>query len=210
MEKDLMSSEISKLTEALAKAKVNFGPIVKNKTVKTPSFSYDYADLPSIEEAINKPLMEQGLAVLQPITIIGEQRVLITILSHISGQWMKGIMPLSPYNGKMQESGKEITYLRRYALCSMLCITAEDDTDGNPIVGHDKSSHYDSKTSVKLSKEQLDTIKVLTKDHPDVREETLKTLGKSMFREIEASKFPAILSMMETKIKQKGVVHAAG
>ena len=163
--------DISKLTEAVAKAKTNFGPIIKNKTVKTPTFSYDYADLSSIEEAIQHALMEQGLTVYQPLTMIEGQRALLTILAHISGQWIRGIMLLSPYNGKIQDAGKEITYMRRYALCSMLCITAEDDIDGN-----EETERYISEKKRMLSEkkspltsQQAQTLQNLVKDHPDIQ-----------------------------------------
>lgn len=140
MNNEFMSQDISKLSESLSKAKAAFGPILKNKTVKTKSFSYDYADLSSIEDTIKIPMMENGLVIMQPMIMVGAQRVLVTILSHVSGQWIKGEIPLSSNTIEMQTMGKEITYLRRYSLCSILGITPEDDTDGNEEAGKDKIS----------------------------------------------------------------------
>jgi len=203
---EIMTQDIAKLTEALAKAKSSFGPIIKNKTVKTTSFSYDYADLASIEEAIRKPLMENGLTIFQPITMVGEQRILITLLSHISGQWIKGEMPLSNYNGKVQDFGKEITYLRRYAMCSLLGITAEEDTDGNVVVGQDKRADQNVKFTAEkarpttLTKEQADTIADLVKEHPALKEEILQISGKALLKDIEASKYQSVINYINKHI----------
>ena len=102
--KNLMSPEISNLTDALAKAKASFGSIYKNKTVRAGQYTFSYADLSSIEEAIREPLMENGLTIMQPIAVDEKQLMLVTILAHSSGQWIKGSIPLSPYNSKAHGS----------------------------------------------------------------------------------------------------------
>jgi len=56
--------------------------------------------------------------------------MLITRLMHSSGQWVEGCLPLGNH-AKHQDFGIELSYKRRYALCSILGIMAEDDVDGH-------------------------------------------------------------------------------
>jgi hypothetical protein len=60
--------------------------------------------------------------------------VLVTLLTHTSGEWIKSEFPIkaqpSGKTNEMQALGSGITYLRRYAICSMLGIAQEDD-DGS-------------------------------------------------------------------------------
>lgn len=178
---EMMTQDIGKLTEALAKAKANFGPIIKNKTVSAGAFKYDYADLASIEEAITRPLCEQGLTIMQPLTNIeGNQRALITMLVHTSGQWIKSIIPLSQYNGKVQDAGKEITYLRRYSLSSLLGISAEDDTDGATNTVEDKKLKEAPK-KFKLNKEELENLDDLIGDDKERRKNILAYINADSF-----------------------------
>lgn len=189
----IMSDDISKLTEALAKAKANFGPIFKNKKVNAISYSFEYADLASIEEAIRQPLMENGLTIMQPITLVEKERMLVTILSHSSGQWVRGIIPLSPHNGKLQDAGKEITYLRRYALSALLGISAEDDTDGgnDPIedIKVNKSTgevapKEEPEKPFKASPDQLRHIYALIGDDDEFKAQLLEMTKSKSFEEI--------------------------
>lgn len=130
----MQSAEIDKLAAALAKAQGAFQPIKKDKTASIrstngASYSYSYADLASVIDAIRKPLADNGLAYVQPI-IHGEGGMhLETRLLHASGQWIGSTYPL-PSGGRAQEMGSAQTYARRYALCALVGIVAEDDDDG--------------------------------------------------------------------------------
>lgn len=127
---EMMSQDIAKLAEALAKARVEFRTISKNQTVETNAYTFKYADLAEVQAAVMPALSKNGLSILQPILTCEGKRCLVTILSHSSGQWIKGCMEM-PNSAKMQDIGKDITYLMRYALCSMLCVASEDDVDAN-------------------------------------------------------------------------------
>lgn len=125
------SEQINELASALSKMQGLVGSVTKNKTVKIPtkngnSFSYTYADLAGIWEAIRKPLSESGLCITQTFC----DKTLVTLLMHSSGQWIKSSLPLSRMGSTPQELGSEITYLKRYALSSILGISADEDDDG--------------------------------------------------------------------------------
>jgi hypothetical protein len=97
----------------------------------TQGYGYTYADLPKIFEVINPLLKLHGLGFTQLIN--GTD--LITILFHVeSGETIesKTQIPQGVQLRGMNEFqvlGSAITYLRRYALSSILGIVSDKDTD---------------------------------------------------------------------------------
>ena len=99
----------------------------------TQGYGYTYADLPKILEVINPILKKHGLGFTQLIN--GTQ--IATCLFHIEsaesieskidipqGVILKGM-------NEFQVLGSAITYLRRYALSSMLGLVTDKDTDAS-------------------------------------------------------------------------------
>ena len=99
----------------------------------TQGYGYTYADLPKILEVINPLLKKHGLGFTQLIN--GTQ--IATCLFHIEsaesieskidipqGVILKGM-------NEFQVLGSAITYLRRYALSSMLGLVTDKDTDAS-------------------------------------------------------------------------------
>lgn len=127
------SETLGELATALAKAQVEFPAVHKTRTarIKTDKgeYSYVYADLSDVLDAIRKPLADNGLTITQPIVLEQGATVLVSRLLHASGQWIESTYPLPNYS-RPQEMGSAITYARRYTLCALLGITAEDDDDG--------------------------------------------------------------------------------
>lgn len=126
----------SNLAVALVKAQADFGTVKRDKkvTVKTKtggSYSFAYAPLESILEAVRKPLADNGLVVVQMLDDGG----LTTLLLHESGERLGGTVGL-PATDDIQGFGSAITYLRRYAIQALLGIAAEEDDDGNRASGH--------------------------------------------------------------------------
>jgi hypothetical protein len=115
--------------KALASFQQEVKPIHKN----TNGFNYKYADLSKIFEVINPLLKKHGLGFTQPLN--GTQ--LKTVLFHIeSGEHIESLIDI-PQNVKLnkmndfQVLGSAITYLRRYALSSMLGLITDDDLDAS-------------------------------------------------------------------------------
>lgn len=131
----MQSEQIDKIAAALAKAQGAFASIKKDKTASIrsnngASYSYSYADLASVIDAIRKPLAENGIAYIQAIQTVDSGMYLDTRLIHSSGQWISSTYPL-PAGGRAQEMGSAQTYARRYALCALVGVVAEDDDDGD-------------------------------------------------------------------------------
>jgi hypothetical protein len=122
----MQSEAINELAGALAKAQGEFPPIIKAKSAQiTATRVYHYADLADILAVVRPVLSKHGLAIVQA----PEGAIMETAILHSSGQWKSSAYPLTRRD-KPQEMGSEITYARRYALCSMLGLAGEDDDDG--------------------------------------------------------------------------------
>jgi len=126
---------LAELAKALAAAQGEFGQIKKDKTAKVRmktggEYSYSYADLASVRDAVTPALSKHGLAVVHTFRPNGGQvQYLETSLIHTSGASITSSYPI-PAIGAHQEIGSAITYARRYSLCAILGVVAEDDDDG--------------------------------------------------------------------------------
>lgn len=102
-------------------------PLIK-KDASNPFFKSKYAPLDSILPIVLPLLKECGLVVSQ----IPNETTLKTIIAHIeSGEVLEGNADLILDKQNPQGHGSAITYMRRYALVSMLGLNTEEDDDGN-------------------------------------------------------------------------------
>ena len=123
------SSSIANIAAALVKAQAQFKVCIKDSN--NPFFKSKYADLSTCMEAVKESLVENGLAILQLPADNDRGIVLLeTVLLHVSGEWISSLLPMPTAKSDPQAFGAAITYARRFALCSILGLTPEDD-DGN-------------------------------------------------------------------------------
>lgn len=92
-------------------------------------YGYKYCDLPSLMEAISPLLSDLGLCLTHTTELIDGNLYLRTSLLHKSGEMLQAITPLIIAKKDMQGAGASITYARRYGICSLLNIVADDDPD---------------------------------------------------------------------------------
>ena len=130
------------LIAALAKAQSVISSPPRNREVKVRTksggtYSFRYATLDHIIEAIRKPLTENGLWFTQVLeSDEGGKYRLITRLLHESGESIESRTPLLVENTGSQGFGSALTYMRRYALTALLGIAADEDDDANATEGH--------------------------------------------------------------------------
>lgn len=128
-----MSESIKNISEALVSAQAEMPPVKFNKV--NPFLKNKYADLGAIIETAQPVLAKHGLAVSQLCATTGDSVGVETMLVHKSGEWIASRMeiPLGEEKGKStaQVAGSIVTYIRRYALASMLGMYADEDGDGN-------------------------------------------------------------------------------
>lgn len=116
---------MQELLKALVKAKAEFKPIPKDKQGPRNRYSSLDAVLGAVEPAIHK----NGLAIVQATKHDGERFYLETTLFHTSGESLTSTYPLLD-GADSQKIGSSITYARRYSLCALLSVVADEDDDG--------------------------------------------------------------------------------
>ena len=123
------------LLKSLAKAQLGFQVIPKGRTARVRmktggEYTYQYADLSDVISATRKPLNENGLLISHSID---PHNVLITTLSHIESGEQTFCSIQLPNESDPQSLGSYITYYRRYAICCLLGVVAEEDTDAQEV-----------------------------------------------------------------------------
>lgn len=146
-----MTNELNEIGKALAKFHKDVPSIMTNKEVAYAGTKFKYANLCGILDIIRKPLAESGLSIVQ----LFQGGELITTLLHESGQSISstiglGITPTVDH----KKLGAAISYMRRYALVSILNLAADEDEAEEP------SDSVPITPAIK----QADPVKVLTGD----------------------------------------------
>ena len=124
------SEHIEKLSAALVKAQAEFVTLPKNKQ----GYGYKYTDLDTVITYIRPILAKNGLGFLQILTHGESGRTgIVTRIFSCDGEYIEDVVPLPDVamakTNAAQNMGAAITYMRRYALCSMLGISSDEDTD---------------------------------------------------------------------------------
>lgn len=122
------SEDIKDIAAALSKAQGEIQNVVKD--AKNPHYKSEYASLDAVTDTVRPIFSKHGLAVVQIPSFADGIVTVDTMLTHTSGQWIKGY-PAAPL-GKpdAQGVGSATTYLRRYSLAGIAAIAQTDD-DGN-------------------------------------------------------------------------------
>ena len=124
----MFSENINELAAALSKAQSQMS--FASKDSKNPHFGSKYADLSAVWASIREPLTSNGLSVVQTIEASDNKIFLVSMLMHVSGQWISSRMPVKTDKDTCQGMGSGITYARRYSLAALVgCV--QDDDDGN-------------------------------------------------------------------------------
>jgi hypothetical protein len=126
--------------EAFSAAQTEFPPIGKGKsaTIETRgggSYSYSYADLPTIIELVTPVLQKHGLSVGQSAVSLESGQIGVeTRVYHTAGH-VETFGPLFlPGGNDARSAGSAVTYARRYSLCAALGIAPDDDDDAHAAV----------------------------------------------------------------------------
>jgi ERF superfamily len=120
------------ILKVLILAKQEFKHIPKNSY--NPYHKSKYANLDAVLGAISEALNKYDLCLLQPTEVRAEQTILKTVIYHVESGEQIACELLLPQNADPQKTGSAITYYRRYALCSLLGIIADEDDDGNATI----------------------------------------------------------------------------
>jgi hypothetical protein len=122
----MQSDQIDQLATALAVAQGKITGALKDSA--NPFFKSKYADLASVWDACREALSANGLCVIQTTESVTEGQItVVTTLAHKSGQWIKGVLSMTPKDSGAQAAGSCLTYARRYALAAIVGVAQVDD-----------------------------------------------------------------------------------
>jgi hypothetical protein len=122
------SPETDEIVTALQQALAEMPDVTRDSYVKAGAMQYKFATLGAVLSAVRPVLAKHGLSIMQ--TPVAQGEVESTIL-HSSGQWLTTApLVVIPNNHSPQGQGSAISFARRYALLSVLCLATEDD-DGS-------------------------------------------------------------------------------
>ncbi len=178
------SNQIGDLMVALAKAQGSIGEIPRNRTVKVKTrsgdeYTFKYATLSAIIEAIRVPLSTNGLAYTQILSHDANAGFFyLTTTLHCGDQFIASKVPLINPDGGNQQLGSSLTYMKRYTLAALLGISADEDDDGNIAEGNDvrttepKPPAPDPVTAVKKAQQENVAFTALKIDVPMLPDES--------------------------------------
>jgi hypothetical protein len=131
-----MTDTTPALNAALAKVQAQLPKLERDRTVtvepkdpKKPPYSYSYATLANVTDAILPLLAKHGLAFTAfPGAGSDGKMCLRYHLLHDSGESLSGEFPISGEGG-IQMIGGRITYARRYCLAAVVGVAADEDDE---------------------------------------------------------------------------------
>jgi hypothetical protein len=131
-----MTDATPALNAALAKVQAELPKLERDRTVtvepkdpKKPPYSYSYATLANVTDAVLPLLARHGLAFSAfPGAGTDGKMALLYHLLHESGERLSGEFPISGEGG-IQMIGGRITYARRYCLAAVVGVAADEDDE---------------------------------------------------------------------------------
>lgn len=166
---------MQELIKALIKVKAEFNPIQKDGT--NPQFKHKYATLDAVLDAVTPALGKYGLVIIQTTEIFEGKTVLRTHLYHESGESITSTYPL-PEIGDSQKFGAALTYARRYAVCAILSVTADEDDDAQSSANPKKTEQ--AQNNIRLRKDNVQptqqAVTVPSINPKDLRVKEVRTL----------------------------------
>ena len=169
---------MSELTKSLIKFHQQVDKIDKNARGNYGKF----ADLANVLSTITPALNANGLVITQ--TFLEDS--LVTTLRHVSGESESSTTKLYMADGRnvTQEWGKAVTYQRRYAICSIVGLVADMDTDGEPTPEPEKKPTAKKTVQKKATpKPEPTPVDLMDAPIPDDARQVLISLLKKTFAE---------------------------
>lgn len=132
----IRSESILNIATAMLNAQKKIDHVVKTEKAKVilksgADMSYEYANLPTVIDAIKIHCNNEGVFFTQvPIVVDGIKQLDTLFIHAATGEYIGSRTDIVISREGAQEYGSALTYLRRYVLCSMVGISPEKDDDG--------------------------------------------------------------------------------
>lgn len=196
------SEQINELTTALSKAQGAMRPAELNCV--NPHFKSKYADLASINDAIRKPMTDNGLSYLLDVMSVQGGVSCSVKLFHSSGQWIEMeplIMPVA--KATAHSVGGAITYARRYALSAALGVVAEEEDDGN---NANSNAPAPNEMVATLSEEQIKWAQGITSHREGLEAYICESYSVQTFRDVPMNCFKDLCQKLQPYIEAQAKV----
>lgn len=176
---------------AVADAKAEIGPAIKNRTGNN---SKRYADFAAYAAIINPIIGKHGLSYRFRTT--QDDRIHVTcVLSHRAGHreetTLAGPADSTGSKNAIQAIGSTLTYLQRYTLVQALGLAASEDDDGQ------KSDQ--TTDDGPITEEQAATVRALIEETNSDIEKFCQYLKVDAIPDIRQSQFGRVIAMLEKK-----------
>ena len=181
---------------AIALAKGEIGPIVKNRevdfTTSKGRTNYRYEDFAAVAAAVDPALARHGLSYRFRSEQAGQKLRVICRVSHADGYGedtsLEAVNDESGNKNAIQAVGSAATYLQRYTLKLALGLAASNDDDGaeaelDPIVEADDVVY----------------VETLIRDTESDLAKFLETIGAPSIAEMRASQFKRAIALLNEK-----------
>lgn len=195
----LNSESIDQIATALAKAQSSMKTPEKDK--QNPHFKNKYASLGSILSATKGALNSNGISLSQLLVEIGVRQFLVTTLMHSSGQWIRSYMYIRlDDKATAQQMGSFLTYAKRYSLCAILGVDADEDDDGE-LASTPTPQKKEAPKKELLSQEMIDDlmVKLMEEDKVAAIAFCKKNFGSEDLRHLSKASYD---SMMKRAIEK--------
>jgi hypothetical protein len=214
------SPYVGNLAMALSRAQGTMG--LARKGAVNARYGSTYADLGTCIDMCRKHLSDNGLALIQTIQTDNHGNLhLFTRLIHgTSGEWIESDYPIVCPLENHHAVGSALTYARRYSLCALVGIAAEDD-DANEAVKtyinkeveeNDVTQTRNGESTATATDKQITTMTQMAEERKVSLEsiilETFKgsVLAIENLTRVQASKIITLLSQhSNTNVVQKAV-----
>lgn len=168
----LQTENIKTLSAALVKVQAELKTLLKDKQ----GYGYKYSDLDTVISTVRPLLAKNNVGFMQSLSILDSRPALTTRLFNSEGEYIEDTIYLPAVElGKTnsaQNLGASITYMKRYALCSMLGISCDEDVDAA----------------------SLTPAPVVSKATPDKKAGTVKKSSPAKWTEAEGKELANLLS----------------
>lgn len=191
------SDPVATFAEAFVKLQAAIRPAIKD--ANNPAFRSKYADLGAVWEAVKQPLTDHGFFVIQATDFDAEHTWLSTVITHVSGESRSCRFPLRTVKPGMQEIGSALTYARRYSLCAMLGVIADEDDDGNAASGHGNGHKPASRTQAEVIHQGMSPVQ-----DPDIEEGVKNWIAKQAAIIGKCERLPELLQWQD---EQEDALH---
>lgn len=208
--KERMAAEQARrdFDEAIAAAKGEIGPIIKNRTVGfesrkagSASTNYKHEDFAGIAHVVDPVLSRHGLSYRFRSKQDGKALVVTCILSkggHFEETSLSAMEDHTGNKNSIQAIGSAATYLQRYTLKLALGLASAHDDDGKA-ASNTQTATGDSGTPEDLTREQVEVLQSLIVETGSDIQKFLTWLGVSKLAEIHPRHFQKAVRALEDK-----------